>query len=76
MGEDVKHEQYKGHDIRSAPINTEQGWKIIIDITLPPINFEQHGQEFLKELVFPSLDEAHQGGFEYARQIIDERERS
>ena len=35
MWEHVRHEMYKGCDIRSSPREVTNGWKIRLDITFP-----------------------------------------
>ena len=74
----IKHEQYKGHDIRSEPSEVERkekkGWKVRLNITFPV-----HGTGTMEELfeenepLYPSLTDAHTAGFKFGRRIIDEK---
>jgi hypothetical protein len=75
MWENIKHEQYKGHDIRSSPRKDlmEEKWKIRIDITSPPFHGTTKMREYLDEKVYVTMGEAHTSGFEMGRRIIDER---
>ncbi len=73
--ERVKHESYRGHDIRSSPREFPgHKWKIRLDITFPHGNGRETLEEYLdEERTYSMLSEAHDAGIEYARTIIDER---
>lgn len=76
LEEKTKHEQYKGHDIRSSPFEVKgkekEGWQVHIDITLPPTHGTTSMREHVDEKVYITLNDAHTAGFEWGRQIIDE----
>ena len=72
---EIKHEQYKGQDIRSHPLegDTKETWKLRILIAFPV-----HGTGTMKEFfeegkpLYSTLTDAHTAGFEFGRLIIDE----
>ena len=72
---DIKHQPYKGHDIRSSPRKDlkEEKWKIRIDVTFPPIHGTTSMRECLDEKDYLTLDDAHAAGFEYGHRLIDEQ---
>lgn len=75
MWEHVRHETYKGHDIRSSPREVKNGWKIRLDITFPMVNGDTI-HEYLCEELLSTLEDAHNAGFKYGRQFVDERKQS
>ena len=73
MQENVQHEQYKGHDIRSSPFEVlTKERKVRIDITFPPIyGTTTTGEYFDRTQLYSTLGEAHTAGFEFGRRKID-----
>ena len=69
----IEHDKYKGHDIRSHPLEVERygkmKWKVRIDITLLNGNMREHLDE---EQLYLMRDEAHKAGFELGYRLIDE----
>ena len=80
MPENIKHKQYKGHDIRSSPLQSLdiQGrakWKVHLKIIFP--NADGTGTDTIQEYPYEepryaTQSEAHAAGFEMGRRIIDE----
>ena len=76
LEEKTKHEQYKGHDIRSCPSKEENGWKVHLVITFPPIHDTTTSIEIPPSdgaQLYSTLEDAHTAGFELGRRIIDQR---
>ena len=76
MGENIQHEQYKGHDIRSSPVEVltkkRKDWRVRIDITFPAIyGATTHGEYFDETQLYSTVGEAHTAGFEFGRRKID-----
>jgi hypothetical protein len=79
--ENIKHKQYKGHDIRSSPLDSldirgQTKWKVHLNITFP--NADGTGTDTIQEYPYEepchaTQSEAHAAGFEMGRGIIDER---
>ncbi len=69
MWDHIQHEQYRGCNIRSSPVDLRTEWKVRIDITPP------NGSSTIECLDeahrYASPGECHLAGFEYGRQIID-----
>lgn len=81
MIEPVQHEQYRGHDIRSCPLQLEglrkaednQKWKVGINITPPEVRGAQTTSDLPDgEPYYPTQKDAHKAGFERGRRHIDE----
>ena len=65
----IVYEQYRGHILRSHPLQCDDKWKIRINVTYPT---QGNSQEYLDgERVFGSLPDAHWASFEYGRSIIE-----
>jgi len=80
-----KHEEYEEYHIYSNPFEGERGgrrgWKVRIDIIDPP-RVKTKSRELWSEKsdaksdatqLYSTLAEAHTGGLEYGRRLIDER---
>ncbi|MEO7858862.1 MAG: hypothetical protein ABIU05_00220 [Nitrospirales bacterium] len=83
--EEIKREEYEEYHIHSKPFEGERGgrrgWKIRIDIIDPPgiktksrehLSAQSDAQSDATQL-YSTLAEAHTGGLEYGRRLIDER---
>lgn len=83
--EDIKHEEYEEYNIHSSPFEGERGgrrgWKVRIDIIDPP-GIKAKSREYVSAnsdaksdatQLYSTLAEAHIGGLEYGRRLIDER---
>jgi len=81
MNEDIQHERYKDHHIRSSPsesleIKSRTKWNVHHNIIFP--NVDAAGTDTIQEYPYEepryaTQSEAHMAGFEMGRRIIDER---
>lgn len=72
----VKHENYKGYDIRSSPIGVVALRKWKASINVPRSIGGEHGvigEHIREEPLYDTQDKAHAAGLAWGRQIVDEQ---